>query len=112
MAGVRLALEKLIDDLSGALELRLVGMSDDLVHSFNARAGLGGQIIDDRADNAAQGREFFQDELGEGFSECPPTPDCAHNHFAAPLPQRSPFAISQLLERPVLFFFDLTGYRS
>jgi hypothetical protein len=52
MTGVRLALEKLIDDLSGPLELRLVGMGDDLVHSFNAQAGLGGQIIYDRADNA------------------------------------------------------------
>src|SRR5207249_3521198 len=112
MAGVRLALGKLTDDLSGALGLRLVGMSDDLVHSFNAQSGLGGQIIDDRADNAAQGRQLFQDESGEGFSELTPIPDCAHNHFTAPLPQRSPFAISQLVERQVLFFFDLTGYRS
>src|SRR5206468_3326439 len=63
MAGVRLALEKLSDDLSGALELRLVGMSDDLVHPFNAQAGLRGQIINDGADNAAQGREFFQHRL-------------------------------------------------
>src|SRR5437879_5084703 len=37
----------------------------------------------------------------------PPIPDCAHNHFTAPLPQRSPFAISQRLERQVLFFFAL-----
>jgi hypothetical protein len=35
-------------------------MGDDLVHSFNAQAGLGGQIIDDRADNAAQGRQLFK----------------------------------------------------
>src|SRR5436190_21490918 len=106
MAGVRLALEKLTDDLSGTLELCLVRMSDDLVHSFNAQAGLGGQIINDRADNAAQGRQLFQDEFREGVSEWPPIPDCAHNHFTAPLPQRSPFAISHLLERTVLFFFD------
>jgi hypothetical protein len=40
-----LALEKLTDDLSGTLELGLVGMGDDLVHSFNAQAGLGRQIV-------------------------------------------------------------------
>jgi hypothetical protein len=90
MAGVRLTLEKLTDSLSGALKLRLVGVGDDLVHSFNAQVGLSGQIVDDRADNATQGRQLFQDELGEGFSECPSTPDCAHNHFAAPLPNGLP----------------------
>jgi hypothetical protein len=52
IAGVQPALENLIDCVSGSFDLFLIGMGDDLVHSFNAQAGLGGQIIYDRADNA------------------------------------------------------------
>ena len=94
MAGVGLALEKLTDGLGGALELRPVGMSNDLVHSSDAQAGLGGQIIDDRADNAAQGRQLFQDEFGGKLQrECPlfpiaPTITSRH-HSPNGLPSRS-----------------------
>jgi hypothetical protein len=69
MAAVWWVREKLVEGFGGALELHLVGVSDDPVHSFDAQAGLGREIINDRADNAVQGRELFQDESGESFRE-------------------------------------------
>src|SRR5438093_977684 len=98
--------------MSGTLELHLVGVSNDLVHSFDTQAGLGREIINDRADNAAQGRLLLQDEFDKSLTEMRPFIDCLQNHFTTPLPQWSPLTISQQLERVVLFLFDLTGYRS
>ena len=59
---IRLRIQ-LTDHRSGALELHQLGAGDNVVGSLHRQTRFIREIVYDRADNAAQPRLLFQDEL-------------------------------------------------